>query len=437
MKYIPCTRQEEKQIIDFLGYKSFEDFISFIPDDLYFKGKYNISDPLSEIDLIGHMKSIGAKNNEGICFIGGGAYDRYVPSVIDFIASRSEFYTAYTPYQAEVSQGTLQYIYEYQSMICSLSGMDAANASLYDGASAVAEAVILANGHNKKNKILISPFLNRNYLSVLETHVKNLNLELIELPMGNDGTIDLKSIKSMMADDISSIVIQSPNFLGQIEDWSAIKDKMGSNDALFIAVSDPLSLAVINPPGDCGADIYVGEGQSLGNYLSFGGPYLGVMSVKNKLIRKLPGRIVGKTVDVDGKVGYTLTLQTREQHIRRERATSNICTNQGLVALRATIYMSLLGAKGLQSINKLSSSKAHYMSRKIDEIDGFNVKYKNNFLNEFVVSTVYSAKLLTEYFSKNNYNLYSLSDNELLIAVTEKRSKEQIDKLLDLFRDYK
>ena len=437
MKYIPCTREEEKQIIDFLGYESFEDFISFVPNDLYFKGKYNISPPLSEIDLVSHMKSIGAKNNEGICFIGGGAYDRYVPSVIDFIASRSEFYTAYTPYQAEVSQGTLQYIYEYQSMICSLSGMDAANASLYDGASAVAEAVILANGHNKKNKILISPFLNRNYLSVLETHVKNLNLELIELPMGNDGTVDLKSIKSMMADDISSIVIQSPNFLGQIEDWRAIKDKMGSNDALFIAVSDPLSLAVINPPGDCGADIYVGEGQSLGNYLSFGGPYLGVMSVKNKLIRKLPGRIVGKTVDVDGKIGYTLTLQTREQHIRRERATSNICTNQGLVALRATIYMSLLGSKGLQNINKLSSSKAHYMSRKIDEIDGFNVKYKNNFLNEFVVSTVHSAKLLTEYFSKNNYNLYSLSDNELLIAVTEKRSKEQIDKLLDLFRDYK
>ena len=437
MKYIPCTREEEKQIIDFLGYESFEDFISFVPDDLYFKGKYNISSPLSEIDLVDHMKSIGKKNNEGICFIGAGAYDRYVPSVIDFIASRSEFYTAYTPYQAEVSQGTLQYIYEYQSMICSLSGMDAANASLYDGASAVAEAVILANGHNRKNKILISPYLNRNYLSVLRTHVKNLNLELVELPKDNHGTIDLKSIKSMMNEDISSIVIQSPNFLGQLEDWTSIKKEMGDNDALFIAVSDPSSLAVINPPGDCGADIYVGEGQSLGNYLAFGGPYLGVMSVKNKLIRKLPGRIVGKTVDVDGKIGYTLTLQTREQHIRRERATSNICTNQGLVALRATIYMSLLGAKGLHDINKLSSSKAYYMAKKIDEIDGFEVKYKNNFLNEFIVSTAYSAELLIEHLSENNYNLYSISDNELLIAVTEKRSIEQIDTLLELFRNYK
>tara|TARA_X000001036_G_C20693050_1_gene810150 strand:- start:950 stop:2263 length:1314 start_codon:yes stop_codon:yes gene_type:complete len=437
MKYIPCTREEEKQIIDFLGYDSFEDFISFVPNDLYFKGKYNISPPLSEIDLVSHMKSIGAKNNEGICFIGAGAYDRYVPSVIDFITSRSEFYTAYTPYQAEVSQGTLQYIYEYQSMICSLSGMDAANASLYDGASAVAEAVMLANGHNQKNKILISPYLNKNYLSVLRTHVKNLNLELLELPKGKHGTVDLKSIKSMMNEDISSIVIQSPNFLGQIEDWTSIKKEMGDNNALFIAVSDPLSLAVINPPGDCGADIYVGEGQSLGNYLSFGGPYLGVMSVKNKLIRKIPGRIVGKTVDVDGKIGYTLTLQTREQHIRRERATSNICTNQGLVALRSTIYMSLLGAKGLHDINKLSSSKAYYMAKKIDKIDGFEVKYKNNFLNEFIVSTDCSAELLTEYFSKNNYNLYSISDNELLIAVTEKRSIEQIDTLLDLFRNYK
>ena len=437
MKYIPCTREEEKQIIDFLGYESFEDFISFVPDDLYFKGKYNISSPLSEIDLVDHMKSIGKKNNEGICFIGAGAYDRYVPSVIDFIASRSEFYTAYTPYQAEVSQGTLQYIYEYQSMICSRSGMDAANASLYDGASAVAEAVILANGHNRKNKILISPYLNRNYLSVLRTHVKNLNLELVELPKDNHGTIDLKSIKSMMNEDISSIVIQSPNFLGQLEDWTSIKKEMGDNDALFIAVSDPSSLAVINPPGDCGADIYVGEGQSLGNYLAFGGPYLGVMSVKNKLIRKLPGRIVGKTVDVDGKIGYTLTLQTREQHIRRERATSNICTNQGLVALRATIYMSLLGAKGLHDINKLSSSKAYYMAKKIDEIDGFEVKYKNNFLNEFIVSTAYSAELLIEHLSENNYNLYSISDNELLIAVTEKRSIEQIDTLLELFRNYK
>ena len=437
MKYIPCTREEEKQIIDFLGYESFEDFISFVPNDLYFKGKYNISPPLSEIDLVSHMKSIGAKNNEGICFIGAGAYDRYVPSVIDFITSRSEFYTAYTPYQAEVSQGTLQYIYEYQSMICSLSGMDAANASLYDGASAVAEAVMLANGHNQKNKILISPYLNKNYLSVLRTHVKNLNLELLELPKGKHGTVDLKSIKSMMNEDISSIVIQSPNFLGQIEDWTSIKKEMGDNNALFIAVSDPLSLAVINPPGDCGADIYVGEGQSLGNYLSFGGPYLGVMSVKNKLIRKIPGRIVGKTVDVDGKIGYTLTLQTREQHIRRERATSNICTNQGLVALRSTIYMSLLGAKGLHDINKLSSSKAYYMAKKIDKIDGFEVKYKNNFLNEFIVSTDCSAELLTEYFSKNNYNLYSISDNELLIAVTEKRSIEQIDTLLDLFRNYK
>ena len=437
MKYIPCTKEEEKEIIDFLGYKSFQDFISFVPNNLLLKSNYNISKPLSEIDLIEHMNDISSKNNEGVSFIGAGAYDRYIPSVIDFIASRSEFYTAYTPYQAEVSQGTLQYIYEYQSMICSLSGMDAANASLYDGASAVAEAVILSHSHNKKNKILISPYLNRNYISVLETHVKNLNLELIKIPESKNGVIDIKSLKLLISNDISSIVVQSPNYLGQLEDWSGIKEEIGDRNSLLIAVSDPLSLAVIKPPGDCGADIYVGEGQSLGNYLSFGGPYLGIMAVKNKLIRKLPGRIVGKTVDVDGKIGYTLTLQTREQHIRREKATSNICTNQGLVALRATIYISLLGRKGLEDVNKLSISKAHYMADQIDQIDGFEVKYKKNFLNEFVVQTTVSADLLSQYFLKYKYNLHPISENELLIAVTEKRSKKQIDSLLDLFWNYK
>ena len=322
-------------------------------------------------------------------------------------------------------------------MICSLSGMDAANASLYDGASAVAEAVILAYAHNKKNKILVSPYLNKNYLSVLKSYVNNLNLELIEIPETENGTINIESLEILVTEEISSIIIQSPNYLGQIENWSKVKELIKSTNCLLIAVSDPLSLAVIKSPGESGADIYVGEGQSLGNYLSFGGPYLGIMAVKNKLIRKLPGRIVGKTVDVEGKPGYTLTLQTREQHIRREKATSNICTNQGLIALRATIYMCLLGANGLVSVNDLSTSKAYYMAGQIDEIEGFKVKYKNNFLNEFVVQTKFPAKTLSNYFLKNNYNLHPITDHELLIAVTEKRSKEQIDNLLDMFREYK
>ena len=325
MKYIPCTEQEEKDILSFLGYDSFDEFISFIPKDLLINEKYGISKGLSELELLAHMKNISSKNSEAISFIGAGAYDKYVPTIVDFLSSRSEFYTAYTPYQGEVSQGTLQYLYEYQSMICSLSGMDAANASLYDGASAVAEAAILASGHNKLNKILISPFLNKNYISVLKTHAKNLNLEISMLPEGNDGQTSLDDI-DLSNNDISSIIIQSPNFIGQIEDWSKISNKIKDLSALLIGVSDPTTLSILNPPGHCGVDIYVGEGQTLGNYLSYGGPYLGLMSVKNSLIRKIPGRIVGKTEDIDGKTGYTLTLQTREQHIRRERATSNICT---------------------------------------------------------------------------------------------------------------
>ena len=437
MKYIPCTPNEEKEILNYLGHNSFEDFIAFIPQNLLITDEYDISTPYSEIELINHMKNISSKNKFGVSFIGSGAYDRYVPSIVDFISSRSEFYTAYTPYQAEVSQGTLQYIYEYQSMICSLSGMDAANASLYDGASAVAEAVFLSHNYNKKNKILISPYLNKNYLSVLESHIKNLNLEIIKLPKSKDGVVSLESINEFMDSNISAVIIQSPNYFGQLEDWVQIKEKMSGSDSLLIAVSDPIALSSIRPPGECGADIYVGEGQSLGNYLSYGGPYLGIIAVRKNLIRKLPGRIVGKTVDVNGNIGYTLTLQTREQHIRRERATSNICTNQGLISLRAAIYLSLLGKKGISKINELSASKAYYLSRAIDSLDGYKVLYKNNFLNEFVVESTISSKILSEKCLKKDIHIHPISNKKILIAVTEKRSKNQMDTLISILKDAK
>jgi len=437
MKYIPCTLDEEKEILDYLGFDSFKQFISFVPIDLIFKDKYNISSPLSEIELIDHMKNISSNNKLGISFIGAGAYDRYVPSIVDFISARSEFYTAYTPYQAEVSQGTLQYIYEYQSMICSLSGMDAANASLYDGGSAVAEATLLSYNYNKKNKILVSPYLNRNYLSVLKSYIKNLNLEIIMLPKSNQGILQLDSIQEFINENISSIIIQSPNYFGQLENWSAVKEKINNTNTLLIAVSDPLALSTIKSPGDSGADIYVGEGQSLGNYLSYGGPYLGIIAVKKNLIRKLPGRIVGKTSDINGKTGYTLTLQTREQHIRRERATSNICTNQGLMSLRAAIYLSLLGAKGINKINKLSTSKAYYLAYGIDSLDGYNVLFKNNFLNEFLVETKISSELISKKCLEKNIYIHTLNKNKILIAVTEKRSKTQMDMLISILKDMK
>ena len=356
-----------------------------------------------------------------------------MPSVVDFISSRSEFYTAYTPYQAEVSQGTLQYIYEYQSMICSLTGMDASNASLYDGGSAVAEAAMMSYNYNKKNKILVSPYLNRNYLSVLRSYIKNLNIEIVLLPKNDTGSIDISKLSDYLDQEVSCIIVQSPNYFGQLEDWSEIKKNL--NNTLLIAVSDPISLSILKSPGECNADIYVGEGQGLGNHLSYGGPYLGLIAVKKYLIRKLPGRIVGKTSDSNGKIGYTLTLQTREQHIRRERATSNICTNQGLMALRATIYLSLLGVNGLKEINSLCINKSKYLAAQINNINGFELVYKRNFINEFLIKTKLSARKIANYCKDRKVLINNIDTNKLLFAVTEKRTKAQMDYLISILKE--
>ena len=436
MKYIPCTKEEEQEILETIGITSFNELLKIVPEKLRLKNKYGIGDSMSEIELINHMNGIASKNTQGVSFLGAGAYDRYVPTIVDFIASRSEFYTAYTPYQAEVSQGTLQYIYEYQSMICSLTGMDASNASLYDGASAVAEAAIMSNNHNSKNTILVSPYLNRSYLSVLSSTIKNLNLKIKLLPKSKNGVTDISNITKYIDEDTSCVIIQSPNFLGQIEDWKKVKESI-SEEMLLIGVSDPITLSSLKSPGNSGVDIYVGEGQGLGNHLSYGGPYLGIISVKQKLIRKLPGRIVGKTCDASGNIGYTLTLQTREQHIRRERATSNICTNQGLMALRATIYLSLMGALGLKEINNLCLNKAYYLASEINNIDGFSLVYVQNFINEFVIKTDFPAKKVAEHCAENNIFIHSLNDSKILIAVTEKRTKEQIDSLISTLKDFK
>ena len=436
MKYIPCTEEEEKEILKVIGIESFNDLLKIVPENLKLNNTYGIGSSLSEIDLMNHMQSMGEKNKQGISFLGQGAYDRYVPTIVDFISSRSEFYTAYTPYQAEVSQGTLQYIYEYQSMICSLTGMDASNASLYDGGSAVAEAAIMAYNHNKKSTILVSPYLNKNYLSVLSSTVKNLNLKIKLLPENEMGITDISNISTFIDEGTSSIIIQSPNFLGQIENWKKIKKNL-PDEILLIGVSDPIALSILKPPGESGVDIYVGEGQGLGNHLSYGGPYLGIISVKQNLLRKLPGRIVGKTCDVNGKIGYTLTLQTREQHIRRERATSNICTNQGLIALRSTIYLSLMGTSGLKKINALCADKAYYLANEIKKINGFDLPYSGNFINEFLIETKYSARKIVKHCAKNNIFISNIDENKILIAVTEKRTKNQLDLLISTLKDFK
>ena len=433
MKYIQNTNKDIQKMLKEIGVKSFDSLIESIPSEIRFKDSFNIGDALSEYELI--LETSKLKNNNLICFMGNGIYDHYVPSVVDFISSRSEFYTSYTPYQAEVSQGTLQYLYEFQSMIASLSGMEVSNASLYDGASALAEACSMAINISKKKTILLSSTINSKYIDVVKTYLSNRGIEIHLLPAESAYT-SMNAIEKYNLSDIACIAIQSPNNYGLIENWSKWSDRIES-ETLLIGVSDPMALPIIKSPGDCGVDIYCGEGQSLGNYMNLGGPVLGLISTNRKYVRKMPGRIIGKTEDLDSKEGYVLTLQAREQHIRRDKANSNICTNQSLLALRSTIYMSLLGDSGLRKIAELCFSKAQYAANKISEIDGFSILYNDyNFIKEFIVLTKFSTKKIISEAQKEGIGLSSAGNNDdkLLIAVTEKRTKEEIDKLVDLLK---
>ena len=433
MKYIQNTDKDIKRMLKRIGVKSFEDLISTIPDKIRFKDSTDIGKKLSEFELILEMGKM--KNNNLTCFMGNGIYDHYVPSVVDFIAGRSEFYTSYTPYQAEVSQGTLQYLYEFQSMIASLSGMDVANASLYDGASALAEACSMAINISKKNTILLSSTINKNYIDVVRTYLSNRGVK-IKLISEEDGYSSIKDIDNCSLEDIACIAIQSPNSYGLIENWNNWSNRI-KEKTILIGVSDPLSLSVISSPGDCGVDIYCGEGQSLGNYMNLGGPLLGLIATKNKFVRKMPGRIIGKTEDLDGEEGYVLTLQAREQHIRRDKANSNICTNQSLLALRATIYMALLGDLGLKEVAETCYSKAQYTAKEISKIKGFNLFCKDyNFIKEFAIKTEYPIELIIDNARKEKIGLSSVqnSNDMLLIAVTEKRTIDDIDMLISFLK---
>ena len=430
MKYIQNTNKDIKKMLSEIGVDSFDSLIKSIPNEIRFKNTFNIGEALSEYELL--METSKLKNNTLLCFMGNGIYDHYVPSVVDFISSRSEFYTSYTPYQAEVSQGTLQYLYEFQSMIASLAGMEVSNASLYDGASALAEACSMAINISKKKTILLSSTINSKYIDVVKTYLSNRGVNIYLIPDDNSYT-SIEEIKKYNLSDIACIAIQSPNNYGLIENWSKWSDRIKS-ETLLIGVSDPMVLPIIKSPGECGVDIYCGEGQSLGNYMNLGGPVLGLIATNRKYVRKMPGRIIGKTEDLDGKEGYVLTLQAREQHIRRDKANSNICTNQSLLALRSTIYMSLFGDSGLRKVAELCFSKAQYTARKISELDGFSILNNDfNFVKEFVVLTKFSAKKIISEAKKEGIGLSCIGDknDKLLIAVTEKRTKDEIDKLIN------
>lgn len=444
MRYHPQSPDEVKDLLKEIGVKDIEELFSSIPKEIRSELKCDFQKGISEQEVLDNFYKRALKNKSLLCipsFLGAGAYNHYVPLVIDSIISRSEFYTAYTPYQPELAQGTLQAIYEYQTMIAGLCGMDAANASLYDGASATAEAVLMAYRIKKGTKVLVAESLNPFYLETLKTYTKYLNFEIVPIGMNEKGRVDLNQIEGKLNGEVSSIVVQSPNYYGVIEDLKEIKEKIPSDrKPLFVTiVSESLSLALLEPPGNLGADIVAGEARSFGIPIGLGGPALGFIATKKEFLRQLPGRISGETKDKDGKRGFVLTLTTREQHIRREKATSNICTNQGLCMLMATIYLSLMGRKGLKKLAEINLSKSEYLKKKLFE-KGIKPYFSSPTFNEVLYKIEGNFEKLKNKLSENNIEGGLKTDKPekgYLLTVTELTRKEDIDKLSEILGDLK
>lgn len=435
-RYVGNTTADREVMLKELGLDTVSSLFKSIPESVYLDRKLNIPDAHPEMELVKNIKALSKINSnldDFTCFLGAGAYDHYIPAVIDQIVSRQEFYTAYTPYQPEISQGTLQSIFEYQSMICELTGMAVANASMYDGATALTEAAIMACEAARRNEILIARSVHPESRQVLKTYAKYRNMSIVEIGYKN-GQIDENDLKNKLSSNTAALVVESPNFFGIIENIESIKDILHGNKSLLIVSADPISLALLKSPGELGADIAVGEGQSLGNQLYFGGPYLGFMAVTEKLMRKMPGRIVGQTVDKNGKRGFVLTLQTREQHIRREKATSNICSNQALNALTATVYLTIMGKEGLREAANLCLQKSHYAYNELIKTGKFTPLFSAPFFKEFILTSEEPVHELNKKLLKSNiiggYDVeksYPELKNGYLVAVTEKRTKEEID----------
>ena len=430
-KYFPHTEADLKAMLEKVGCKSLDDLYAQIPEDIRFRGDYDIPLSASEQEVRQAFQLLGSKNLQLVCFAGMGAYDHYTPSVIPHLLSRSEFLTSYTPYQAEISQGTLHYIFEYQSMMAELTGMDVSNASMYDGATATAEAMMMAVAAGKKvNKVLVSGCLNPNTFDVLKTYALHQGIELEVLPI-REGSTSLDDVKARLAEGgVAGVIVQQPNVYGIVEDFTGFADACHEQKALLVVDSVAADLAVLKTPGEWGADIAVGDGQSLGIPLSFGGPYVGYMCCTEKLIRKMPGRIVGKTVDNRGQRAFVLTLQAREQHIRRQKATSNICSNQSLMALFVTIYMALMGREGVKEAAERSYAAAHYLCDELQKTGRFQLVYQKPFFNEFYVKYDGDVDTLYQRFVQAGILGGIRLDEGILFAVTEKRTKEEIDNLI-------
>lgn len=432
-KYFPHTDNDLKEMLDKIGVKNIDDLFSQIPDNIRFGNTYNINSELSEIEVRQLFDNLGKQNKQLTCFAGLGVYDHYTPAVIPYILSRSEFLTSYTPYQAEISQGTLHYIFEYQSLMTELTGMDVSNASMYDGTTAVAEAMMMTVAAGKKvNKVLLSETMNPNTLEVVKNYAlhKGIELEIIKMKDGVTDIVDLT--QKLQQGNVAGVILQQPNVYGIVEDFTGVADLCHENKALFVIDSVAADLAVIKSPGEWGADIAVGDGQSLGIPMQFGGPYVGYMCCKEKLIRKMPGRIVGMTEDNRGQRAFVLTLQAREQHIRRQKATSNICSNQSLMALWVTLYLSLMGKHGLKQAAELSYAGAHYLCDALIKTGKFSLVFDKPFFNEFFVKYNGDVDQLYNKFVDNGFLGGVKFKDGLIFAVTEKRTKEEIDKLINI-----
>ncbi len=445
MPYISNTDAERRQMLQRIGVNSFEELIAAIPRNLRLNQPLQLDDPLSELELARRVHECTCGNvcvQKASSFLGAGVYDHFIPAAVDTIVSRPEFFTAYTPYQAEVSQGTLQFIYEYQTMICELTGMSIANASMYDGASAAAEAILMAVRKNGLKKAILSSSLHPEYLKVIKAYTEGIGVELL-LCETRDGVTSGETLKGMMDDSIGSVVIQTPNFWGNIEPMRHLEEVAHKYPkTLLIVAVDPISLAILNAPGSYKADIAVGEGQALGNSMYMGGPLFGFFATRLDMARAMPGRIVGGTLDKEGKRAYALTLQAREQHIRRAKATSNICSNQSLCTLAATVYLSLMGEKGLAEAATQSTQLAHYMADKIATVPGFSLAWPGTpFFKEFAVNCpVPASQVVSDLLDHGIYagvDLASFGQNEkqLLIAVTEKKTVAEIDAYIEALRE--
>jgi glycine dehydrogenase subunit 1 len=440
MSFVPHSDADRREMLARVGVSDIGELYADIPPGLLLDRELEVPEALSEWEAVRRVTELAGRNADLVCFAGAGLYDHYVPAAVDHIIRRSEFYTAYTPYQPEVAQGTLQVIYEFQTMICELTGMDVANASMYDGPTATAEAAVMARSVKRRGRVLAARSLHPHSRKVTNTYLEGLGAALEILPYGSNGLLDMAALTAALDDDTAAVLVGYPNFFGGIEDLEPIAEAVHAAGALLVVAADPVILSVLRSPGSCGADIVVAEGQPFGNGPSFGGPVVGLFAATKALVRKMPGRIVGGTVDVEGHRGYVLTLQTREQQIRREKATSNICTNQGLNALAATVYLSLVGKSGLRQVAETSIQNAHYARRRLQEA-GVELLFPDApVAREFAIRTSEDSHAVLRRgveagflagVSLSRFSSLEAGDG-LLLAFTEKRNRAEIDRLVGL-----